>query len=210
MRAIDRRPVLRIRRRAAILGPTFVALIAMGLLSTGTALAQTTTVEIPGLMYTPASVTIHVGDAVTWTNTSSRTHTATSDDGEWDTSSIGPGTQRSQTFNTAGTFGYHCAIHPSMEGTIVVLTEAKPVAQSTAKADAKADAKAAATAKTDTKANTTSAKSGSKATSPATDTTDPISGSDRWPGLALVALLLVVGVGGVLVALGRFGVRQKR
>jgi plastocyanin len=206
MRAIDRRPVLRIRRRAAILGPTFVALIGLGLLSTGTALAQTTTVEIPGLMYTPASVTIHVGDAVTWTNTSTRTHTATSDDGEWDTSSIGPGMQRSQTFNTAGTFGYHCAIHPSMEGTIVVLNEAKPVAQSSAKTDAKA----AATAKADAKASSTSTKSGAKAKSPATDTTDPISGSDRLPGVALVALLLVVGVGGVLVALGRCGVKQKR
>jgi plastocyanin len=207
MRAIDRRPVLRIRRRAAILGPTIVAVIALGLLSTGTALAQTQTVEIPGQMYAPASVTIHVGDAVTWTNTSTRTHTATSDDGEWDTSSIGPGMQRSQTFNTAGTFGYHCAIHPSMEGTIVVLTEAKPVAQSSTKTDAKA----AATAKTDAKASSTSTKSGGgKAKSPATDTTDPISGSDRLPGVALVALLLVVGVGGVLVALGRFGVKQKR
>jgi hypothetical protein len=38
----------------------------------------------------------------------------------WDTGRLNPGQAGSFTFTTAGTFAYHCAIHPQMHGTIVV------------------------------------------------------------------------------------------
>jgi MYXO-CTERM domain-containing protein len=49
------------------------------------------------------------------------THTATSDTGAWTTGNIAPGgTSAAVAFPTAGTFPYHCAIHPSMAGTVIV------------------------------------------------------------------------------------------
>jgi hypothetical protein len=44
----------------------------------------------------------------------------TADDGSFDSGTLNPGASFSQTFSTAGTFTYHCAIHPRMTGTIVV------------------------------------------------------------------------------------------
>ncbi len=71
--------------------------------------------------FSPSPVTVKVGQTVAWRNADSITHTATSDAGAFDTGSIGPGaTSNAIQMNTAGTFGYHCSIHPSMVGTITV------------------------------------------------------------------------------------------
>jgi plastocyanin len=69
-----------------------------------------------------AGVTISVGSRVTWTNTDPVSHTTTSDIGFWDSGEIGPGGVFSQTFDTPGTYTYHCAIHSFMTGTVTVLT----------------------------------------------------------------------------------------
>ena len=62
-----------------------------------------------------------VGTTVTWTNDDSSTHTATGDDGEFDTASLPPGDSGEFTFEEAGTFTYHCDIHPTtMKAEIVV------------------------------------------------------------------------------------------
>ena len=71
--------------------------------------------------FTPASLTVKVGTTVVWTNTSDAPHTVTSDTGAFVTpSSLSQGQTYSFTFTTAGTFPYHCAIHPYMKATIVV------------------------------------------------------------------------------------------
>ncbi len=59
---------------------------------------------------------------MTWVNNDTVPHTATSDTGVWDSGTLNPGQSFSFTFNDAGTFPYHCAIHgaASMSGTIVV------------------------------------------------------------------------------------------
>jgi hypothetical protein len=57
---------------------------------------------------------------VTWTNGDGVGHTATADGGSFDTGTIGGGGSDSVTFSTAGTFAYHCTIHPAMTGTISV------------------------------------------------------------------------------------------
>lgn len=69
--------------------------------------------------YNPAELTIDVGTSVTWTNTDVVSHTSTSDASGWNSGTIAPGGQFSVTFPTAGTFSYHCAIHPGMVGTVV-------------------------------------------------------------------------------------------
>jgi plastocyanin len=44
----------------------------------------------------------------------------TADDGSFDSGSLATDATFSQTFDAAGTFAYHCTIHPSMTGTITV------------------------------------------------------------------------------------------
>jgi len=68
----------------------------------------------------PDDLNVAVGTTVTWTNTDSVAHTSTSDEAGWNSGSIGPGRQFSVAFQNAGTFSYHCTIHPGMVGTVVV------------------------------------------------------------------------------------------
>jgi plastocyanin len=57
---------------------------------------------------------------VKWTNKGAVTHTSTSNKGVWDSGSIAPGDSFSRVFKKAGTFKYHCTIHPTMTAKIVV------------------------------------------------------------------------------------------
>jgi plastocyanin len=68
----------------------------------------------------PDDVNVAVGATVTWMNTDSVSHTSTSDASGWNSGVLAPGAQFSFAFQTAGTFRYHCAIHPGMIGTVIV------------------------------------------------------------------------------------------
>lgn len=70
--------------------------------------------------YNPNPITVSVGGTVTWVNHDSITHTSTANDGSWNSGSMAPGASFSKTFQSAGTFQYHCAIHPNMIGTVTV------------------------------------------------------------------------------------------
>jgi plastocyanin len=83
-------------------------------------LAADEDVTIAGFAFSPATVTVSVGDTVTWTNNDAATHSATANGGSFDTGNIGNGASDSVTFDTAGTFAYHCSIHAAMTGTVVV------------------------------------------------------------------------------------------
>jgi predicted lipoprotein with Yx(FWY)xxD motif/plastocyanin len=76
-------------------------------------------VNIQSFAFTPPSLPVPVGTKVTWTNNDSVAHTVTSDSGAFN-GSLAPGATFSFTFTQAGTFSYHCAIHPSMTAKIVV------------------------------------------------------------------------------------------
>jgi len=77
-------------------------------------------VQIVGFQFEPATVEVEVGDSVTWTNGDEAPHTATADDGSFDTGTLEQGASGSVTFDTAGSFSYFCAIHPDMMGTVTV------------------------------------------------------------------------------------------
>ena len=77
-------------------------------------------ITIENFAFTPASVTVTAGATVTWTNNDSAPHTATGDGGEFDTGNIAQGGSASVTFDTPGTYTYHCSIHPNMTATIIV------------------------------------------------------------------------------------------
>jgi len=78
-------------------------------------------VEIEDYAYNPDPVTIEEGGKVTWINKDSVAHTATADDGSFDTGAIEEGKLKSETFKQPGTYNYICSIHPTMHGTIEVV-----------------------------------------------------------------------------------------
>ncbi len=83
------------------------------------------TIEIVGnsgaTSFSPNPRAVTVGQTVSWHNALGTTHTATADGGGFDTGNIAGGaTSAPITMTTAGTFGYHCGIHPSMVGTLTV------------------------------------------------------------------------------------------
>ncbi len=78
------------------------------------------TVSIANMAFSPSSLTVLKSTTVTWKNNDGVAHTATDDNGTWNTGTIQPGASASITFNTSGTFTYHCSVHPSMTGTIIV------------------------------------------------------------------------------------------
>jgi plastocyanin len=82
--------------------------------------AASASVSIVDFSFRPRSVTVNVGDTVTWTNDGDQVHTATADDGSFDTGNLRSGASGSHTFNSAGTFSYICKPHPFMKGTIEV------------------------------------------------------------------------------------------
>jgi LPXTG-motif cell wall-anchored protein len=82
--------------------------------------AASASVTIRDFEFAPATVTVNVGDTVTWTNNGPTAHSATADDGSFDTGVYPKGESRSHTFESAGTFSYFCKPHPNMKGTVIV------------------------------------------------------------------------------------------
>jgi len=72
--------------------------------------------------YSPNPQTVRVGQTVAWRNADSSAHTSTQDiTAGFNTGNLAGGaTSTPITMSVAGTFPYHCAIHPSMVGTITV------------------------------------------------------------------------------------------
>ena len=70
--------------------------------------------------YSPNPVTVAVGGTVTWTNNDSVAHTSVANNGAFSSGTIAPGGTFSMTFPSAGSFPYHCSIHPGMVGTVTV------------------------------------------------------------------------------------------
>ncbi|HEX6808286.1 MAG TPA: Ig-like domain-containing protein [Gemmatimonadaceae bacterium] len=87
-------------------------------------IATTDTVTMTaGQQVQPSSVTIKVGGSVTWVF-QSLAHTVTfntpTPPGTPADIAVSHDTQISRTFSTAGTFNYHCSIHPGMTGVVNV------------------------------------------------------------------------------------------
>ena len=77
-------------------------------------------IDISGMAFSPNTLTISVGDTVTWTNQDGAPHSATGDNGEFDSGTLNNGQNFSFTFTAAGTYTYHCSVHNGMTATIIV------------------------------------------------------------------------------------------
>jgi plastocyanin len=81
---------------------------------------NTNTITIQNYAFNPSTLTVKVGTNVTWINEDSMSHTVTSDDGLFESGSLSNGQTFIYTFNTPGTYNYHCSIHTSMTAKIIV------------------------------------------------------------------------------------------
>lgn len=77
-------------------------------------------VSIAGFAFGPQSVTIHVGDSITWSNDDGPSHTVTFKDGSPGAKSLAPGQTFTRVFDKAGTYDYFCSFHPYMTGKVIV------------------------------------------------------------------------------------------
>ena len=78
-------------------------------------------VEIVDFAYDPDPVTVQAGGKVIWLNQDSDAHTATAEDGSFDTGTLEQGKLKSETFKEVGTYAYICDFHPYMHGTVEVV-----------------------------------------------------------------------------------------
>ena len=88
---------------------------------------QTVAVSIENFAFNPPTITIKSGTTITWTNNDAAPHLVASNPHPTHTDlpglqseSLSTGQSYSFTFTQKGTWGYHCHLHPSMKGTIIV------------------------------------------------------------------------------------------
>jgi plastocyanin len=85
--------------------------------SSGTA----SSISIRDFKFSPDTISVRNGARVRVTNSDSAPHTVTADDGHsFDSGTVQPGASASIQVPGAGTYAYHCTIHPFMTGTLVV------------------------------------------------------------------------------------------
>jgi predicted secreted protein with PEFG-CTERM motif len=138
--------------------------------------------------FIPSTATVEVGAIVTWENTDTAAHTASSGtatdgpDGVFDSSLIMAGGSFSYTTDTVGSFDYFCMVHPWMTGTLIVeeagAAEAAAAEAADAAAAEAAEAAAAEAAAADAAAAMAAAAEAAAAmAAPAIDAADYISTS---------------------------------
>jgi plastocyanin len=103
---------------------TFLGLavfLGLSLLASGhPAWADDPTIKIANFTFDPPILTVKAGTTITWVNADDIPHVVTEKDGKFRSSALDTDEKFSQTFSTAGTVEYFCAIHPHMTGKIVV------------------------------------------------------------------------------------------
>ena len=108
----------------SVLPVVFVAMLMLAACgtkpSTSDVIVATTAVTIQSYTFTPADISIKVGDTVTWTNLDTVAHNVVADDSSWSSGQLNKGDKFSFTFSQAGTYAYHCGVHPNMTGKVIV------------------------------------------------------------------------------------------
>jgi len=107
------------RESGALMGAAFLCLA-----TARNGRAQHTThehhVNIEAFTFDPIVLEIAVGDTVTWHNHDHAPHTASSEDGIWDSEALTHDASFARTFSEPGQFEYFCAFHPHMAGVVIV------------------------------------------------------------------------------------------
>gem|GEM_PF-624271 len=86
----------------------------------------TVTVSVGDDFFSPASISINQGSAISWTNNGRSPHTVTAANGSFNSGTLQPGRSYSYTFNVPGTHSYDCIFHSGMRGTVIVNAAQSP------------------------------------------------------------------------------------
>ena len=140
---------VRSARRSAAATAVIFALLCLPLVGASTGLTSPVrgashAVEIGDGFFSPASMTVAVGDTITWTNGDDSPHTVTG--GAFDSGNLDAGQTFSFTFEEPGTFAYACQYHDEMVGTITVVGASSGAGQQAPAAATPAPSAAAAPA----------------------------------------------------------------
>lgn len=86
------------------------------------AAASAKSVTISGYAYSPATLTVAVGDTVTWTNQDTAPHNVvvTSGPEKFTSPTLQKGQSYTFTFTKAGSYQYYCSLHPDMKASVTV------------------------------------------------------------------------------------------
>src|SRR5258708_3292679 len=110
-----------LRRLRSVGGVVVIALLALftfaPLAGAAPRAAETKNVTIKDFAFDPKTISVNVGDTITWTNEGPSPHTVTADDGSFDAGNLDKGATFSHTFDKAGTFAYYCKYHGAKGGT---------------------------------------------------------------------------------------------
>jgi plastocyanin len=111
-------------RQAITVGSSLIAVLALTAPNLVLAAGGSVTITESGGRYhfTPSTISIKVGESITWTDSTEAPHTVSSDQagGPMQSSILNQGDSYRATFNSAGDFAYHCEIHSYMHGTVHV------------------------------------------------------------------------------------------
>ena len=84
------------------------------------AAAATHQVAIQGMAFSPASLNVQPGDVIVFTNMDSAPHTATANNGSWDTGRLNRGQSAQLTITAGMDSNYFCAFHRGMKGSFSI------------------------------------------------------------------------------------------
>ena len=80
-------------------------------------------VYMNSMSFGPRTLKVKVGTTVIWTNQDVTSHTVTFDDGSVESGELAPGDSYEFTFTTAGTYNYHCSMHPEQMKAVIEVEE---------------------------------------------------------------------------------------
>jgi plastocyanin len=201
-------------RRAALL---LSGLLALGIPWMATpAAAATQVVMMQGYAYSPAALTVHVGDTVTWMQHDEAPHdvVTTSAPVAFRSPQLSQGQSWSYAFRQAGTYSYYCSVHPDMRATVTVLPAATtaPARPTTKPAAAVPPAKTTAPPKTTAAASSpgqpTTAAAATETSAPPTTTAVAQAAADTPPTLDPMLLVAGLVTGVAVVCLLLLGSRR--
>lgn len=164
------------------------------LLTPARAEAATQHVAMENYAYSQSSLTIQVGDTVTWTNHDQAPHdvVTTSGPASFQSPLLAQGESWSFTFTVPGTYSYYCSVHPDMRAQVIV----QP-AQTQEPAPAPAPVQTAAPAAPETTTEAAPAPAAAPPATPTTTTTNAVSAAPAqatMTGESLDPMLLVAGL----------------
>lgn len=99
---------------------TALSSLALGARPEAPLAGESAQVRIASFRFDPETLVVAPGTTVTWLNEDEEIHTITSSDGLFTSSALEDAESFSRVYSTPGTFEYHCALHPQMNGKVIV------------------------------------------------------------------------------------------